>query len=107
MLNALYRRSARARGRQVNPETIIIPTPTGARHGYKLAGAGGQFTIEEYDPRTGSNRHYRITESEAAIVSNAPEAERHAIAWRLYHVARLRTRSQAGGTYAKPRNRRP
>jgi hypothetical protein len=85
----------------------IIPTPTDARHGYRLAKVGGQFAIEEYDPRTGSSRHYLITESEAAIVSNAPETERYSIAWRLYHVARLRTRAQAGGTHAKPRNRRP
>lgn len=49
----------------------------------------------ERDPRRGSRRAYPITREEVALFEATEPGERHSIAWKLYHVARI---NAAGGS---------
>lgn len=74
----------------------IQPVP-GSRHAYQLRQVGDGVLIEELDLPTGAHRAYPISPEEVDLIGSVPERERDAVAWRLYHVARLRSRT--GGTH--------
>lgn len=68
-----------------------IPPVRGARHRYAFVERADRIYIEERDLTTGGRRAYPVTPGEVEVVASAPAAERDAIAWRLYHLCRIRT----------------
>lgn len=75
-----------------------IPTPPGSRHAYALLARDGDAFIEERDTERGSRRSFQVSWREVALFNDTTSDERHSLAWKLYHLARIR---QAGGPHGQ------